>query len=43
MENLHYIRKLFRSSAPDLDNVSAEQLSPETKARLKQTLRNQLH
>ena len=43
MENLHYIRKLFRTAASHSDNISSEQLSPETKARLKQTLRDQLH
>ncbi len=43
MENLHYIRKLFRASASNSDKISSEQLSPETKARLKQTLRDQLH
>ena len=42
-EGLHYLRKVFRSSASDVDSLSSERLSPEIKERLKQTLRDQLH
>jgi hypothetical protein len=39
MENLHYMRRLFRSS-PSSVEISSERLSPEAKERLKQTLRD---
>ncbi len=42
MENLHYIRKLFRSLAAHLNQFSSAQLPPEAKARIAQTLRDHL-
>ncbi len=42
-EGLHYLRKVFRSSPLSVEALASEQLSPETKERLKQNLRDNLH